>query len=211
MYEDLEFAAQVSKIGFISVVPIWWGPRPASVENFFPKSNQTLFEYSQGPIFTGANLETAKMLLPVLKAATEQVGANPSKLALSGNSRGGTLALNIAASTPEVSAVVPIVAPFLPPQLQGIVSTPTTQGWETQPKSILKELMQPTMVISALNDQVVPPASTRDYLGAAQATGKTNIQSTWIDGNHQLTFEYNPDFQAKTLKALTDFLLTNMK
>lgn len=210
MYEDLEFAAQVAKKGYVTVVPIWWGPRPASVENVFPKNSQTVFENQKGPIFTGANLETSRMLLPVLKSATELAGVNQTKLALSGNSRGGTLALLIATTTPEVKAVVPIVAPFLPPQMQGIVSTPMTQGWETLPKSVVKELRQPTLVIAANNDQVVPPSSTRDYLEAAKASGMTNIQSAWIEGNHQLTFEYNPEYQSKTLKTLIDFLTIHL-
>lgn len=204
MYEDLEFAAQVAKKGFVTVAPLWWGPRPASVENNFPKNNQTVFENLKGPTFTGANLETSRMLLPVLKVATELKDVIPAKLAISGNSRGGTLALLIATTTPEVKAVVPIVAPFLPPQMQNIVVM--TQGWETLPKSVVKELRQPTLVISATNDQVVPPSSTRDYLDAAKASGITNIQSAWIEGSHQLTYEYNPEYQAKTLKTLIDFL-----
>ena len=94
--------------------------------------------------------------------------------------------------------------------MQGIVSTPMTQGWETLPKSVVKELRQPTLVIAANNDQVVPPSSTRDYLEAAKASGMTNIQSAWIEGNHQLTFEYNPEYQSKTLKTLIDFLTIHL-
>jgi len=209
MYPDLEFAAQVAKKGYVTLVPLWWGPRPISVERFFPKANQTLFENIKGPIFIGANLETARMLLPVLKAATEQASVNPSKLAISGNSRGGTLALHIAATTPEVKAVVPIVPPFLPPQMNNFNFL--VGGWETLPKSIVKELQQPTLVIADPDDETVPPASTRDYLDSAVTNGRNNIQSVWIEGKHQLTYEYNPEHQKKTLQALADFLSIHLK
>jgi len=84
-------------------------------------------------------------------------------------------------------------------------------GWETLPKSIVKELQQPTLVIAATDDETVPPASTRDYLDSAVTNGRNNIQSVWIEGKHQLTYEYNPEHQKKTLQALADFLSIHLK
>jgi len=211
MYLDVEFAAQLAKKGYVLVVPTWWGPRPTSIESFFPKSKQTLFENPNGPKFIGANLETPRMLLPLLKAATLQTGANATNLGVLGHSRGGTLALHVAVTTPFVKVAIPLVAPYLPPQMNSVVQNPQEPGWETLPKSVVNQLNQKALVVGAKNDQTVPTASTQDYMDAARNAGKSNIEPIWLDVSHQLIFDYNPAEQRLTIDTITRFLSENLK
>ena len=211
MFKDVEFAAQLAKRGYVLITPIWWGPRPTSIELNFPKAKQTLFENPNGPRFIGANLETPRILLPLLKAATLQSGVNPSNLGVLGHSRGGTLALHVAVTTPAVKVAIPLAAPYLPPQLQSIVQNPREPGWETLPKSVVSRITSKVLVVGAKKDVVVPTASTQDYIDAAKSAGKINIESVWLDTSHQLNFDHNPTEQKLTLDTITKFLIENLK
>lgn len=211
MFQDVEFAAQLAKKGYLLVVPVWWGPRSQFVERNAPRSSIALFENPNGPRFIGANLETSRMLLPVLKAASIQSQANASSLGVLGHSRGGTVALNLAATTPVIKVAIPLAAPFLPPQIQAPFQNPNEPGWETIPKSLVNQVNAKVLVVGAKKDVVVPPYSTQDYIEAARSAGKNNIEYIWLDASHQLIHDYNPTEQKLTLDTITKFLIENLK
>lgn len=186
IWPEHEFAASLARSGFVVVVPAWF-LRGDFQQGFFPTEQVPgLIENVNAPAYTGANLEVARSLLPLLAAATQQPGVNPAKLALSGNSRGGTIAMLLAATTPAVKSVVPIVPPFLPPQL----NSPMFRGrvWEVLPKQVIPSMTQPVLLISASNDERVPPASTQDFLAAVKASGVSTIESLILNGSHQIVF-----------------------
>lgn len=201
---EQEFAANLAKGGFVVVTPIWYA-RTRFQDGFFPVARMPgLVENASSPAFSGANLELARTLLPVLTAAMAQPGVNPAKLAVSGNSRGGTVALIQAATTPAVKAVVAVVAPFLPNQL----NSPMFRGevWEVLPKQVIKKITQPTLVLGASNDEVVSPSSTQDFIAAVTAAGAGNIQSQVLNGVHAMAYSFNSGTAPQVRQLTIDFL-----
>jgi len=49
-------------------------------------------------------------------------------------------------------------------------------------------MTQPVLLISASNDERVPPASTQDFLAAVKASGVSTIESLILNGSHQIVF-----------------------
>ncbi|MFM8629424.1 MAG: alpha/beta hydrolase family protein, partial [Candidatus Limnocylindrus sp.] len=182
-----------------------WSTRTRFPDIFFPVGRMPgLVENASSPAFNGANLELARTLTPVLTAAMAQPGVNPAKLAVSGQSRGGTVALIQAATTPAVNAVVAVVAPFLPNQLK----SPMFMGeiWEVLPKQVIKKSTQPTLVLGASNDEVVPPSSTQDFIAAVSAAGAGNIQPQVLNGVHTLAYSFNSETAPQVRQLTIDFL-----
>ncbi|MFM8247855.1 MAG: dienelactone hydrolase family protein, partial [Acidimicrobiaceae bacterium] len=204
VYWEQEVAANLAKGGFVVVTPIWFA-RSRFQDTNQPATNMPgLVEDASSPAFSGANLELARTLVPVLTAAMAQPGVNPAKLAVSGQSRGGTVALIQAATTPAVKAVVAVAPPFLPTQL----NSPMFRGevWEVLPKQVIKKITQPTLVLGAANDELVPPSSTQDFLAAVSAAGAGNIQSQVLNGVHTMAYSFNSETAPQVRQLTIDFL-----
>ena len=207
-----EFAADLARSGYVVVAPAWWGPRPSAVEPFFPSKQMTgLFENPAGPEFTGANIETVRMLLPLIAASTQLTGADPSRIAVQGHSRGGTLALVVASAVPAISVAVSHAAAFLPPQLNGFITMKLSPpGWETLPRDIVHHLRAPTLVVAGMRDERVPVASVRDYETWAGKAKRTNIEFAYLDAGHSMTHSYNQEWAAKTRELTLAFYAAHL-
>jgi len=204
VYWETEYAANLAKSGFVVVTPLWFGPRTAFFDRFPAQQSPGLMQDPNGPTFTGANLELAYDMLPVLGAARQQPAANPGSLSLAGQSRGGTIALILGATTPGIKAVVAVVPPFLPTQL----NSPMYLGqiWEVLPRAIVNKITVPTLVIGAANDELVPPSSTQDFLSAASSAGRTNIESVIVPGPHTIAYSFNTESSAQVKQLVVTFL-----
>lgn len=204
IYWEYEFAATLARAGYVVVAPVWFA-RTQFQDGFFPVGNMPgLIQNANAPSFTGANVETARTLLPVLRAAMDQPEADSARMALSGNSRGGTMAMIQAVTTPGMKAVIPIVAPYMVPQM----NSPMYRGqvWEVLPRSVVAKMTTPTLVIAGTKDQVVPPASTQDFIDSAAKAGRSNIEYLWVDGPHQIAFSFNSVTHGQVRQATLDFL-----
>ena len=204
VYWETEIAANLAKNGYVVVTPLWYGPRSNFFDIFPAAQMPGLIQDPNGSPFTGANLELLQELLPVLAAAKQQPGVNPASLNVAGGSRGGTIALLLGATTAGIKSVIGVVPPFLPTQL----NSPMYRGqvWEILPRSIVNRMTTPTLVLAAAGDELVPPASTQDFLSAASAAGRTNIESTSVPGPHSMSFSFNADSSARVRQLMLGFL-----
>jgi len=211
VYWDYELAARLASSGYVIVAPTWYGPRRALESQFSPSQMPGLFENPQGIPYFGANLDLVKYLLPVLRAAGSQPAANAQRIAVQGQSRGGTIALLIAATTPEIKAVAGLVPPFLFSQLNNMtIRSLTPPGWETLPRDVVTNILQPTLVIYATQDELVPTASSLDFQSAAVAAGRSNIQVTPLDGPHTIAYSFNTQSSALVRSQLLSFYARNL-
>lgn len=211
VYWDYELAARLASSGYVIVVPTWYGPRRALESQFSPSQMPGLFENPQGVPYFGANLDLVKYLLPVLRAAGSQPAANAQRIAVQGQSRGGTIALLVAATTPEIKAVAGLAPPFLFSQLNNMtIRSLTPPGWETLPRDVVTNILQPTLVIYAAQDELVPPASSLDFQAAAVAAGRSNIQVTSLDGPHTIAYAFNTQSSVLIRSQLLSFYGRNL-
>lgn len=211
IYWDYEYAARLASSGYVVVAPTWLGPRKTLDTVFPPSQMPGLFENSAGIPYFGANLDLVRYLLPVVRAAASQPAANAQRIAVQGQSRGGTIALLLAATTPEIKAVVGVVPPFLFSQLNNLqIRSLTPPGWETQPKDVVSKILQPTLVIYANQDELVPPFSSQDFESYAVAAGRSNIQVTSLDGPHQIAYAFNPQSASAVRTLLLTFYSRNL-
>lgn len=207
VYWENDFAASLAKAGYVVVAPLWFAR--TSFQDFFPAAQLPgLIENPNAPAFTGANMDLIRTLQPVVTAAAAQPGVNPSRIGIAGGSRGGTVALLMSAMTSNIKAVGAVVPPFLPTQL----NSPMYRGqvWEITPKSVVSKMMKPAMIVSASNDETVPPSSTQDFLSAAAAAGRSNIQSTVVPGGHSIGFSFNAASSQQVRQALINFFAANL-
>ena len=205
VFYEVELAANLAKNGYVVVMPLWFGPRAAFVEDIAPAARLPgLIQDPNGLPFTGANLELAQDMLPVLAAARQQPGVNAGSLHLSGQSRGGTIALVLGATTRGVASVVGLAPPFLPTQL----NSPRYRGqvWEVLPRALVTKMTVPILIVAATLDELVPPSSTQDFLDAARTAGRTNVESVWVVGPHTAAYSLSPDTSVRVRQLVVAFL-----
>jgi dienelactone hydrolase len=170
-----------------------------------------VFENSSGPTWKGANLELAHEMLPVISAIAKQPPVNPEKIILAGQSRGATLALIMGSTTNGINAVLANVPTFPPTQLNNPMLVLRGEVWEVVPKQIIGNLKIPVFVIGATKDEVVPPSSTQDFFDSVKIMKNSNIQTTWIQGKHNLGYPtLNPESSKKVRQVMMEFLLNKL-
>lgn len=211
IYWDAEYAARLASSGYVVVAPLWFGPR-LTIESVFPASQMPgLFENPQGIPYGGANLELVRTLLPVVRAAASQPAADPRRVGVQGQSRGGTIALLMGATTAEITTVVGVVPPFLFSQLNNMqIRQLSPPGWETLPRDVVSGIRQPALVIVAGQDELVPPVSSQDFQQAAGAAGRVNIEFRTVDGPHTIAYAFNAASAAAVREHLLSFYARNL-
>jgi dienelactone hydrolase len=207
---DYQYAADVSQGGFIVVVGIWWGGRPAVIEERFPAAQMPgLIISPEGPELTGASLEAVRDVIPLLRVAQQLPGADPERVGVFGHSRGGTLALLVASKVPEVRAVVASGAIYTYAGNQWLAYPPRGRLPEIPPITLAGEMRVPLLMLHGTLDERVEVQQARDYEQALRDRNKVFEVQYYEGAPHGLPYESatEKDVGARTI----DFFRRHLK
>lgn len=196
---NLELADAFARAGFVAVAACWFAG------NHLPsdfKSPPTL-PCPKGPRFDGANFQTAQVGAALLAFMRQLAGVDPERIGLWGHSRGGTVALLLAAMGEKVRGVVAAAPIYSYPKRGGAYP-------DEFPVRHLERIKVPVLMLQGTADEIIPIAEAREFEGKAKAAGLA-IEASYYEGMDHAGFYFGRFRNATRQRAIEFFAKTLQK
>lgn len=172
-----QLADDFAAAGFVAIAACWFKGKHMPSEFRTPPN----LPCPNGPPFNGANLQSADYALAIVEFARSLPGVDPTRVTLWGHSRGGTIALLLAAKGAPVRAVVAAAPIYAYPKRGGVFA-------DDFPIRYLAHMKVPILMMQGSLDQIIPVSEAREFETAARKAGLA-LDAEYYDGmGHNLFY-----------------------
>jgi dienelactone hydrolase len=170
-------AEDFAAAGFVAIAACWFKG------NHLPPGFRTPpnLPCPEGPVFDGANLKTVQNARAVVDFARGLPDVSPHRVAVWGQSRGGTAALLLAITAAPVRAVVAAAPIYAWPKRGGAYN-------DDFPIRYLDKITVPVLILQGTDDKIFPVAEAREFEAAARKAGIA-LEAEYFEGQgHEMVF-----------------------